>query len=516
MTETEDTEPKMADPLLLNDPEPTQFQNRRATRVASLDVFRGLSVFLMILVDYGGSIFPIISHASWNGIHLADLVMPFFLFIAGISLALVYKRRPQKTEATWKALARAVKLFALGIILQGGYFHGVTSLTFGVDIERIRWMGILQRISIGYIVAALCEIWLPASRWKELGFFKSYYWHWFVSVILLALYSALLYGLYVPDWQFDASASTSSWPPSGGDIYMVNCSVRGDLGPACNSVGMIDRYIIGLNHLYRKPVYRNLKECNMSGKGQVSDSSPSWCHAPFDPEGILSSIPAAVSCIIGLQYGHVLAHLQDHKGRLDNWKCFSVSFLALGLFLALIGVPLNKSLYTVSYMLLTSAGSGFTFIALYVLVDVRGHRRLTAVLEWMGKHSLSIFVIVSSNLAVIAIQGFYWSKPQNNIIHWIVTRFEHRGNRKGKSQVLADMRKMGPTADKMIRSHMVTLFTSVPHSKFQLFYCKTNVYKLFSFQNCPQYPSSSSIKGAAPPTSLFHSQTKQNKLTLLR
>nr|KYP53560.1 Heparan-alpha-glucosaminide N-acetyltransferase [Cajanus cajan] len=415
----------MADsrPLLLNDSEPTQFQT---TRVASLDVFRGLSVFLMIFVDYGGSILPFIAHVPWNGIHLADFVMPFFLFIAGISLALVYKRRPQKTQATWKALARAMKLFALGIVLQGGYFHGITSLTFGVDIETIRLMGILQRISIGYIVAALCEIWLPAPRLKELGFFKSYYWHWFLAVILLAVYSVLLYGLYVPDWHFDVSSSTSSLSPfSGGDFYTVNCSVRGDLGPACNSAGMIDRYILGLGHLYRKPVYRNLKECNMSSKGQVSDSSPSWCHAPFDPEGILSSITAAVSCIIGLQYGHVLAHLQDHKGRIDNWMCFSFSFLGLGSFLALIGIPLNKSLYTVSYMLLTSAVSGLTFIALYVLVDVHGYRRLTAGLEWMGKHALSIFVLVSSNLAVIAIQGFYWTQPENNIIHWIVTRFNH-------------------------------------------------------------------------------------------
>ncbi|KAG4382814.1 hypothetical protein GLYMA_14G163500v4 [Glycine max] len=128
-------------PLLLNNSEPTQFQN---TQIAWLDVFRCLSVFLMILVDYGGCIFPIIAHAPWNGIHLADFIMPFFLFIAGISLSLVYKKRPQRTQATWKALAGALKLFALG-----GYFHGVTSFTFGVDIQRIRCLGILQRISIG-------------------------------------------------------------------------------------------------------------------------------------------------------------------------------------------------------------------------------------------------------------------------------------------------------------------------------------------------------------------------------
>ncbi|GAU33645.1 hypothetical protein TSUD_310530 [Trifolium subterraneum] len=378
----------MADPqpLLLNSEAAAL---PRSPRVASVDVFRGLSVFLMIFVDYGGSIFPTISHSPWNGLHLADFVMPFFLFLVGISLALAYKRRPhRRTQATSKAFLRALQLFILGILLQGGYFHGITSLTYGVDIQTIRLFGILQRISIGYIVAALCQIWLPTFTSKHTAFFTTYYSHWFVAIILLATYSGLLYGLYVPDWQFNVSASTSSLPPiGGGDVYT---------------------------------------ECNMSSTGQVSDSSPSWCHAPFDPEGILSSLTAAVSCIIGLQYGHILAHLEDHKGRLYHWLGFSVSFLALGGFLALIGIPLNKSLYTVSYMLLSSAASGLTFMALYVLVDVYGHRRLTSVLEWMGKHSLSIFVLVSSNLAVIAIQGFYWTKPENNIVHWIVSRFHHK------------------------------------------------------------------------------------------
>jgi heparan-alpha-glucosaminide N-acetyltransferase len=131
----------MADYLPLPD---SELSNTSATRVASLDVFRGLCVFLMMVVDYAGSVFPIISHSPWNGIHLADFVMPFFLFIAGLSLALVYKKVTNRVDATWKALFRAVKLFLLGVLLQGGYLHGVTSLTYGVDIEKIRWMGVLQ------------------------------------------------------------------------------------------------------------------------------------------------------------------------------------------------------------------------------------------------------------------------------------------------------------------------------------------------------------------------------------
>ncbi|XP_030949434.1 heparan-alpha-glucosaminide N-acetyltransferase-like isoform X1 [Quercus lobata] len=355
----------MADYLPLPDSETA---DTRPARVASLDVFRGLCVFLMMLVDYGGFMFPIITHSPWNGIQLADFVMPFFLFVAGVSLALVYKKVTNRVEATWKAVFRAAKLFLLGVFLQGGYLHGVTSLTYGVDIEKIRWMGILQRISIGYVVAALCEIWLPYRTWREVGFFKGYYWHWCVAFSLSAIYLWLSYALYVPDWQFMVPASASSLPSSNDSyVYTVKCGVRGDLGPGCNSAGMIDRYILGFDHMYMKPGYRNLKECNISANGQVSESSPPWCHAPFDPEGILSSLTAAVTCIIGLQYGHILAHLQDHKGRLNNWSLFSISSVVLGLFLAIIGIPINKSLYTVSYMLITSASAGITFCAFYLL-----------------------------------------------------------------------------------------------------------------------------------------------------
>ncbi|KAL3539096.1 hypothetical protein ACH5RR_002462 [Cinchona calisaya] len=386
---------------------------KKTPRVASLDVFRGLSVLLMMVVDYGGSIFPIIAHSPWNGVHLADFVMPFFLFVAGISLAIVYKKVPNRKEATLKVMLRALKLFLLGVLLQGGYLHGITSMTYGVDVEKIRWLGILQRIAIGYLVAALCEIWLPCRRWRKEGFQRNYLSHWCVVLSLSAIYLGLLYGLYVPDWSFSLENNSG--------IYEVKCSVRGDLQPGCNSAGMIDRYILGINHLYAKPVYRNLKECKPSYNEQVNQSMPLWCLAPYEPEGILSSLTAVVTCIIGLQYGHILVQLQGHKERLYNWFLLSFSFMALGLLLSFVGIPLNKPLYTISYMLVTTASAGITLCLLYILVDVYGWRGLTYVLEWMGKHALSIFVLIISNIAVIMIQGFYWKAPENNIVHWIVS-----------------------------------------------------------------------------------------------
>ncbi|PIA27810.1 hypothetical protein AQUCO_07500025v1 [Aquilegia coerulea] len=398
---------------------------RGNTRLASLDVFRGLSVFLMIFVDYAGAILPSISHSPWNGVHLADFVMPFFLFIVGVSLALVYKNVQNKVKATYKAVIRATQLFLLGIFLQGGYFHGITSLTFGVDMESIRWLGILQRIALGYVIAALCEIWLPCRTRLEITTSEKYYMNWCVILALCIIHSGLLYGLYVSDWEFRLPYSAYSMlsPHDSHIVYMVKCAVRGDLGPACNAAGMIDRYILGVDHLYKKPVYRNLKECSSSGYSHVSGSQPPWCFAPFDPEGILSSLTAAVTCIIGLHYGHVLVQIEDHKSRLYHWLLCSFSLFGLGLLLTYAGIPLNKSLYSISYMLLTSASAGITFCSIYVLVDIYGYKHLTFVLEWMGIHSLGIFVLVSSNLAVLAIHGFYWKSPDSNIINWIVTRF---------------------------------------------------------------------------------------------
>ncbi|KAK9129417.1 hypothetical protein Sjap_009904 [Stephania japonica] len=87
-------------------------------RLASLDVFRGLSVLLMIFVDYSGPLLPLVAHSPWNGVRLADFVMPYFLFIVGVSLALAYKRVTNKVQATCKALLRTAELFLLGVLLQ--------------------------------------------------------------------------------------------------------------------------------------------------------------------------------------------------------------------------------------------------------------------------------------------------------------------------------------------------------------------------------------------------------------
>ncbi|KAL6529138.1 hypothetical protein OROHE_014882 [Orobanche hederae] len=197
-----------------------------SSRLVSLDTFHGFTVVLMIFVDDASGILPTINHSPWNGLTLADFVMPFFLFMVGVSFGLVHKTMPCGAAATRKAICRAVKLLVLGLFLQ------------------------------------------------ELMVF-----------LLTSIYLLLLYAIYVPDWAYWIPYDASS----EAKIYMVKCGVRGDTGPACNAAGMIDCMILGVNHLYRKPIYARTQQCSINSPdyGPLPPDAPSWCEAPFDPEGCL-------------------------------------------------------------------------------------------------------------------------------------------------------------------------------------------------------------------------------------
>ncbi|XP_030532594.2 heparan-alpha-glucosaminide N-acetyltransferase-like [Rhodamnia argentea] len=386
-------------------------------RLASLDVFRGLTVALMILVDDAGGAFPAINHSPWFGVTLADFVMPFFLFGVGVSVGLVFKKISSKSLATRKVVTRTVKLFLLGLLLQGGYFHGRNQLTYGVDVGKIRWLGVLQRISIGYFLASISEIWLVRniSVDSTLAFVRKYYIQWIMAILLCALYLCMVYGLYVPDWEYQAVRMSFS---SNQSLQNVYCKTRGSLEPPCNSVGFVDRYLLGESHLYQHPVYRRSKECSVNSPdyGPLPPNSPGWCLAPFDPEGVLSSLMAAVTCFVGLQYGHILVHVKSRGQRILFWSMFSLPLLMSGYVLELLGIPLCKPLYTVSYMCITAGVSGLLLTLVFYLVDVKHWRMPTVFLQWMGMNALIIYALGACELFPAAMQGFYWRSPENNLV----------------------------------------------------------------------------------------------------
>lgn len=399
-------------------------QKTRTKRVASLDIFRGLTVALMVLVDDAGGEWPVIGHAPWNGCNLADFVMPFFLFIVGVAIALALKRIPSSLKAMRKVILRTFKLLFWGLLLQGGYSHAPDKLTYGVDMKMIRWCGILQRIALAYLVVALLEISTRSNQEKVLSrgwfsIFRMYYRNWVVGGCVLIIYISVLYGTYVPDWQFRVQNEHSR---DLGKILTVTCNVRGKLNPPCNAVGYIDRLVLGINHMYPRPAWKRSKDCTYSSphEGPFRDDAPAWCMAPFEPEGILSSISAILSAIIGVHFGHVLIHMKDHSSRLQQWVVMGFALLVLGILLHFTdAIPLNKQLYTFSYVCVTAGAAALVFSAFYIMVDVWKWKLLFLPLQWIGMNSMLVYVMAAGGIFAGFINGWYYENPHNTLVNWI-------------------------------------------------------------------------------------------------
>ncbi|KAF3334552.1 heparan-alpha-glucosaminide N-acetyltransferase-like isoform X1 [Carex littledalei] len=402
---------------------PPDTRPAKSPRLVSLDVFRGLTVAIMILVDDAGGAFPSINHAPWFGVTLADYVMPSFLFIIGVSIALVFKKISSKSSATKKVIIRTIKLFVLGLIIQGGFFHGHNNLTYGVDIDRIRLFGVLQRIAIGYFLAAISEIWLirNVSVDSAISFVRKYYLQWAVAAIVSMLYIGLLLGLYVPDWEFQVQSKNFTNVRTNGTL-LVQCGVRGSLDPPCNAVGLVDRFVLGQNHLYMHPVYKRTKECSVNSPdyGPLPSGAPVWCSAPFDPEGLLSTMMAAVTCFVGLFFGHIIIHYKvSGQYLLQQFNLFLACKLLMYqtlIVILLLGMPFSKPLYSVSYMFLTAGVSGFALIFIYFMVDIIKFTAPLVIFQWMGMNALIVFILAASEIFPIFLQGFYWHSPSNNLV----------------------------------------------------------------------------------------------------
>eukprot|EP00043_Microstomoeca_roanoka_P017928 m.188833 g.188833 ORF g.188833 m.188833 type:complete len:1127 (-) comp16734_c1_seq1:3793-7173(-) len=399
-------------------------------RLSSLDVFRGFTVALMIFVDEAGSAFPPIDHSPWDGIRLADFVMPFFDFIVGVSLALSFKKfdlessdKPlRRTPALRKATIRFLKLFFIGMLTQGG----IDIMNY--DLAHIRIMGILQRVAVCYYAVALMEIYLPrstrnrdynlASSFKEwaadiLHMFWRYKWHWFTALCLFGTHTGIMYGVDVP--------------PAFGE----ECG-RGVLTPPCNAATFIDKHIFTVEHMYfpsnggqpdsNDVTFQRLPECSTCSPGKCvpPENAPAWClEGPFDPEGIVSSLNAIITTIIGIHYGHILRRIQDPRARMIHWSIFGAFQLALGLILHFTGAfPMNTDLYSISYTLVTGGTAGLLVPTFYGLVD----RLHVGVWLWtpfmyMGMNAIVMYLAAEGGILQYIFESFYWNKEENSLVN---------------------------------------------------------------------------------------------------
>ena len=384
-------------------------------RLISLDVFRGMTIAGMVLVNNPGTwsaIYGPLKHAEWHGITPTDYIFPFFLFIVGVAIPIALKKRMQNgvtRELYWKILQRAATIFALGLVMSMIPFFqfndstgipyavkillvvsfsaalllyllekktaaaitaaasALTILIFYSDGGEIAWYnfatmripGVLQRIAVCYLIVSL--IFLHTNWKQQLG----------ISVGLLVLYWLLMTLIPVP----------------GCDITTID-------DKACNLAAWLDRTILTEAHMWRSAKV-------------------------FDPEGILSTIPAIVTTLSGVLTGTWITRSVGDEDRSQTANPTPQIETVAGLFFggtALLAIgwswsllfPLNKSLWTSSYTVYTSGLALLTLGFCYWLIDIKGYKRWAWPFVVFGVNALALFVfsgIMARLLGMIRVAG---------------------------------------------------------------------------------------------------------------
>jgi predicted acyltransferase len=283
-------------------------------RLLSLDIYRGLAVAGMIIVDNPGSddkAYWAIKHTEWNGWTPADLIFPSFLFLVGISIVFSFSARLQRGESREQILfhvfKRTLLLIAIGLLVNA-------SPIIGFDIHTFRFEGVTQRIALCYLAAALLELYV--GRRSQIV----------ALIVCLVGYWALLRFVPVP------GVATP-----GHQIPFM--------GPDQNIAAWLDRKLF-MGHLY---------------------------NGPRDPEGLLHTIPAIGTTLIGLLTGHWLRTRKSSSTIIGGLLAFGAAGLVLGKLWDRT-FPINKNLWTSSFVLFTG-GFALLFLALlYWIFEVEKWR----------------------------------------------------------------------------------------------------------------------------------------------
>jgi predicted acyltransferase len=319
-------------------------------RLLSLDVFRGLTIAGMLLVNNPGTwsaIYPPLEHAEWHGWTPTDLIFPFFLFIVGItthlSLTSRRKRGASDGEIVRQILKRGGLIILAGLLLGGFPYHEfVLRLPFGVvfdsatpqiGISTWRITGVLQRIGVAYIFAALLTMHAPTKR-------------------TIAIIAVLLVGYWI-------AMTLIPVPGYGLGMYTLG-------RPEATLGAWLDRAVIGTNHMWR--------------------GSKTW-----DPEGILSTVPAIGTAMLGVLAGRWIGSKRALIDRVAG--LFAVG--AIGMMVGLIWnwvFPINKNLWTSSFVLFTAGLACVTLATCMWLIDVQGRRGWTKPFVIFGVNPLFAFI----------------------------------------------------------------------------------------------------------------------------
>ncbi len=294
---------------------PNQSEPPASTRLVSLDILRGLTVAFMILVN---SIwhFPVVysplQHAAWNGWTPTDLVFPSFLFFMGASIVFSTEARLMRGVPKANLLFHIVKRFAI-LLLLGLLVNGFPYF----HLSTLRIYGVLQRIAVCYLIVCILYLW-------DSG----------ISTLLISAIAIL-----VGYWALMRFVPVPGFGVPGHDVALLD--------PRGNLVSWIDRQVF---------------------PGRLFEPGVS------DPEGLLSDLPALATTLLGILTGIWL-----RAGKSMNVKC-ALMFVAGLVNIALgelwnISFPINKRLWTSSYVLFAAGVALVAWAMFYWLVEIKGWKK---------------------------------------------------------------------------------------------------------------------------------------------
>ncbi len=324
----------------------------KAERLLALDVFRGMTVAGMLLVNNPGTwsaIFPPLAHAPWNGWTPTDLIFPFFLFIVGITTELslrVRRARGDSDRAIMRQiLRRGTLIFLFGLALSAFPYFTWTAIPDMPDpsfldrvvyrFEHLRIMGVLQRIGVSYLCGALLTF---RTSWKQ---------QLVLLAVLLFGYWALMTLVPVPDTGI-AGRFVADKPDQLLSAWL-------------------DRTVFGMNHLY--------------------SGTKTW-----DPEGLLSTLPAIGTMLMGTFAGRWIS---EQQRPLTERLAALFSVGALAMMAGLVwhwGFPINKSIWSSSYVVFTAGTGAVTLATCLWLIDVMQWRRWTFPFVVYGMNPMLAFL----------------------------------------------------------------------------------------------------------------------------
>lgn len=331
-------------------------------RVRSLDVFRGLAIVLMMFVNYGGGGYPMFRHAPWNGLTIADVVFPWFLWICGVSLFLSLRaqirRSVPKSQVCVVMARRCAILFVLGLsvnsvsVSQSNRAH-TAHLQQLQPTVMLRLPGVLQRIAV--CTAMISAVLLPSLQPEEAQLIGRLspvrdivcvWGQWLVVLALTVVHTLITFLFPVPQCPTGYLGAGGLY----GGGHEVNCTG--------GAAGYIDRALFG-RLMYQRPTCRTVYDTRQ----------------PYDPEGVLGTLTSCLVVFLGCAAGRIFVVYTEWKPRVLRFIVWSIVLCVVGGALCSFSVndgfiPINKNLWSLSYVLVTAGLAFGVHCAIYVAVDV--------------------------------------------------------------------------------------------------------------------------------------------------